>query len=56
MDVVLARNFGTMVAARPPDIVTVPLESVAGRVRTVPLDFDLIGAAKALGMGFGDQP
>ncbi len=33
---------------------SVPIESVANRVRTVPLDSPLIAAARAVGTGFGD--
>jgi ATP-dependent phosphofructokinase / diphosphate-dependent phosphofructokinase len=54
MELVLAREFGTMVAFHPPDIVSVPLESVVGRTRTIPPDFDVIRTARAMGVGFGD--
>jgi ATP-dependent phosphofructokinase / diphosphate-dependent phosphofructokinase len=54
VELVLAHQFGTMVAFDPPDIVAVPLEKVVGRVRTVPLDLDVIRAARALGMALGD--
>jgi 6-phosphofructokinase 1 len=52
----LVRNnqFGMMVANRPPDIVPVPFQDVVGRMKTVPLDSDLIGTARAMGVGFGD--
>ena len=33
---------------------SVPIESVANKVRTVPLDSPLIAAARAVGTGFGD--
>jgi 6-phosphofructokinase 1 len=54
MELVLARNWGTMVALQPPDIVAVPLAAVAGKIRTVPVDGDLICTARAIGVGFGD--
>ncbi len=54
VELVLAREFGTMVAFHPPEIVSVPLERVVGRVRTVPPDFDVIRTARAMGIGFGD--
>jgi ATP-dependent phosphofructokinase / diphosphate-dependent phosphofructokinase len=67
LDRVLAARFGThavalvrrgqfdvMVALAPPDIVAVPLDRVAGRTRTVPLDSDLIRTARSLGVSFGD--
>jgi ATP-dependent phosphofructokinase / diphosphate-dependent phosphofructokinase len=55
MELVLERNFGTMVALQPPRIMPVPLSSVSGRIRTVPLDCDLMRAARAIGVGFGDS-
>ncbi len=51
----LRRNqFGMMVALAPPDIVARPLEEMVGKTKTVPLDFDLLLTAKALGVTFGD--
>jgi 6-phosphofructokinase 1 len=46
--------FGRMVANNPPDIVHVPLADVVGRTRTVPLDYDLLTSARALGVSLGD--
>jgi 6-phosphofructokinase 1 len=43
-----------MVALRPPDVVDVPIEQVVGRTRTVPPDFDVIRAARAIGIALGD--
>ena len=56
MAVALAKegNFGTMVAFAPPDIVARKLEEVVGKARTVPADSDLVMAARALGVTFGD--
>jgi phosphofructokinase-like protein len=54
MELVLARNWGTMVALQPPDIVAVPLAAVAGKIRTVPVHGALIRTARAIGVGFGD--
>jgi 6-phosphofructokinase 1 len=48
-------QFGTMVACEPPDIVTRQLRDVVGRIKTVPLDSDLVRTARALGMTFGDE-
>ena len=50
------QEFGKMVAHQPPNVVTVPLEDVVGRQKLVPLDFDLLRTARALGISFGDQP
>jgi 6-phosphofructokinase 1 len=46
--------FGKMVANNPPDIVPVPLGDIVGRTKTVPLDYDLIRTARAIGVSFGD--
>ncbi len=47
-------EFGTMVAFDPPDIVARRLEDVVGKIKTVPMDSDLLLTAKALGVTFGD--
>ena len=47
-------QFGHMVAFHPPEIVAVPLEKVVGRTRTIPLDFDMLRAARALNVALGD--
>jgi len=46
--------FGRMVANNPPDIVPIPLADVVGKTKTVPLDYDLLKTARALGISFGD--
>jgi 6-phosphofructokinase 1 len=46
--------FGKMVANHPPDIVPVPLADVVGKTRTVPLDYDLLATARAIGISFGE--
>ena len=51
---VLARTWGTMVALTPPVLTAVPLDKVVTRQRTVPPDCDLVRAARAVGVGFGD--
>lgn len=45
---------GVMVAARGDGTEPVPLEQVAGRRKTVPLDHPWIRSARSLGIGFGD--
>jgi ATP-dependent phosphofructokinase / diphosphate-dependent phosphofructokinase len=47
-------NFGKMVANHPPDIVPIPLGDVVGKTKLVPLDYDLIHTARAIGVSFGD--
>jgi 6-phosphofructokinase 1 len=66
-DRILATRFGTyaaemlargeyncMVALKGSDVVAVPLEEVAGKVKLVPPDHPLIGAARRVGTSFGD--
>lgn len=45
---------GVMVSLDPPDIRYVPLEEVAGRMKTVPVTSDTVYAARDLGISFGD--
>lgn len=45
---------GLMVAYTPPDMTYVPLEAVCARMKTVPLDSDIIKTARDLGISFGD--
>jgi 6-phosphofructokinase 1 len=47
-------EFGTMVAFAPPDIIARRLDEVVGKIKTVPMDLDLLVTAKALGVTFGD--
>jgi 6-phosphofructokinase 1 len=54
VELILSGQFGTMVANRPPDLVAVPLGDVVGKIKTVPLNSDLVQAARALGVSFGD--
>jgi 6-phosphofructokinase 1 len=54
VDALLAGGQDCMVAFHPPHIVTVPLQDVVGKTRTVPVDFDVVRTARAIGIGFGD--
>ena len=54
VELLLKGQFGKMVANHPPDIVPIPLGEVVGRIKTVPLESDLIHTARALGVSFGD--
>ena len=54
VELVMEGEFGNMVAFAPPDIVARRLEEVVGKTKTVPLDFDLMRTARALGVTFGD--
>lgn len=44
-----------MVSLRNNEIVLVPLEEAVGRIRTVPLDCDILRTGRELGIGFGDE-
>ena len=46
--------YGNMAALRGTEIVSVPIASIAGKVRTVPLDHPLIATARSVGTCFGD--
>jgi phosphofructokinase-like protein len=54
VELIMDGHFGTMVANRPPDLVSVPLGHVVGRIKTVPPDLDLVRTARALNVSFGD--
>jgi 6-phosphofructokinase 1 len=54
LELVLEGQRGVMVASRPPDVLAVPLDAVAGRTRTVALDAGALRAARAIGVAFGD--
>ncbi len=47
-------DFGIMIASQGGEAVRVPLEQVAGKRRSVPLDHPWIQTARQLGMGLGD--
>ncbi len=47
-------NFGKLVALQNGQIVGVPLEEIAGKVKNIPLDSPIIQAARELGTGLGD--
>ena len=47
-------QYGFMVALQNEKIVPVPLGEVAGKLKKVPVDSDIIEAAKEIGISFGD--
>lgn len=55
VELMLAGRFGEVVVMQKGQVTSVPLESVAGRQRLVPLDHSLIAAARAVGTCFGDR-
>ena len=46
--------FGQMVALRPPDVESVPIREAIGRMKTVPLNNDIVESAREIGISFGD--
>ena len=46
-------NFNRMVAMKGNDIISVPLEEIAGRLKTVPADHDLVAQGRRMGICFG---
>ena len=54
VELIMKGQFGKMVANHPPDLVPVPLGEVVGKTKTVPLDYDLVTTARAMGVSFGD--
>ena len=54
VELILKGQFGKMVANHPPDLVPVPLGEVVGKTKTVPLDYDLLQTARAIGVSLGD--
>ncbi|MEW6156991.1 MAG: ATP-dependent 6-phosphofructokinase [Verrucomicrobiota bacterium] len=54
VQLVAEEQYGYMVALRPPDTVAVKITDAVGRLRTVPLEGDIVQTARALGISFGD--
>ena len=52
----LEGEYGFMVAQRKGKMVRVPLEEVAGKLKYVDPESDLVREARALGISFGDEP
>jgi ATP-dependent phosphofructokinase / diphosphate-dependent phosphofructokinase len=48
------RQFGTMVALDPPEILAVPLEDAIRQIKIVPVHSDTVQTARDLGISFGD--
>lgn len=49
------KNWGNMVGMKNGLIVPVPLKDVAGKLKSVPLDCDVIQTARDIGISFGDK-
>jgi 6-phosphofructokinase 1 len=53
-ELLMSGRFGEVVVEQKGRICSVPILEVAGKTRTVPLDHDLIRAARSVGTSFGD--
>jgi len=53
-ELVLKRKFGYMVALQGVNIGSVPLSEVAGKLRTIPVDNEVLKQARLLGISLGD--
>ncbi len=49
-------KFGKMVALDPPRVRCVPLEKATRRMKTVPMDHDIVATARDLGISLGEAP
>jgi len=54
-ELAIQRKYGEMVALRGNQLSTVPLSEVGGKIRAVPANGELVMAARALGISFGDM-
>lgn len=54
-ELILKEQYGYMVALQNSQIVPVPLGEVAGKLKTVPVDLDVIRYARDTGVSFGDR-
>jgi 6-phosphofructokinase 1 len=56
MRLVAEERFGSMVSLDPPRVMAVPLRTAVGKgkLKTVPLESDVVRAARDMGIGFGD--
>ncbi|MGN0550746.1 MAG: 6-phosphofructokinase [Acutalibacteraceae bacterium] len=51
---IINKQYGNMVALVNNEIVSVPLKDIAGKLKTVPVDSDIIATAKQIGISFGE--
>ncbi len=54
VDLIRCGDFGRMVAFAPPDIISRPIVDIVGKIKSVPMESDLLKAARAMGVSFGD--
>ena len=51
---IVQKQYGNMVALQNGQIVPVPLSEVAGKLKTVPKDCDVVQTGRDIGINFGD--
>jgi 6-phosphofructokinase 1 len=54
VQLIAEEKYGYMIALQPPDTVAVKISDAIGRLRTVPVNGDIVQTARALGISFGD--
>lgn len=54
-EMLLKGDFGNMSALKDGEIISIPLSEIAGKLKTVPLDSDIIQEGKLLGISFGSK-
>lgn len=53
-ELIIDKNYGNMVAIVNNKIVAVPLKEIAGKLKSVPKDCEIVQTAKKMGISFGD--
>ncbi len=53
-ELIQRETFGCMVGVKNNEMIAIPLDEVAGKLKTVPVDSDLIRMAKGMGISFGE--
>jgi 6-phosphofructokinase 1 len=56
VEAVASGQLGTMIALHGSVMLPVPLAAGVGRIRTVPVDGELVRSARAIGISFGEEP
>lgn len=54
IELIEQEHFGCMVALDPPRVKAVPIARAVNKLKTVPVDHELIRSARAMGISFGD--
>ncbi len=54
VDCILQEQFGVMIAVRGEKLMPVPLDEIAGKLKSVPINHDWISCARKTGITFGD--